>query len=360
VPQIIRDYKEGILCASQEVETISRSLLSNLRTKIFGYLSEGQDIDAACSSLNFGDDDREELCKLGKRGYWIVKRAGEEPLVVRTDDFPIAKDMTDDELLHKMESFVWYLTELSKQAVPVVRQEKIVEEPKVVAPELSADTWNVLVNVCEHPFFGIRSRCESLRLSARRIEKAVQELELKQLAAPIEVPLGNFRPVKFLMPTTLALNLLANVGHNISLWKKIGNVGFEHSLYQVLIAYNFRNRGLKTTIEKTLPSGRRVDVYVEDRERIGIEIELTTTNIEEKVQGIDSLDKLIILVKEEKVFHDFVLFLRKSTNEKVRIARVNEFLRENSIRNSPGTGGINSFSAEQTQPDTQAEGRRNN
>ena len=179
---------------------------------------------------------------------------------------------------------------------------RLVEEPKIVAPELSADAWNLLVNVCEHPFFGIRSRCESLRLSARRVEKAVQEIELKQLAAPVEVPLGNFRPVKFLMPTTPALNLLANVGHNISLWKKIGNVGFEHSLYQVLIAFTFRNRGLRTTIEKTLPSGRRVDVYVEGRERIGIEIELTTTNIEEKIRGIDSLDRLIILVKRNRCF----------------------------------------------------------
>jgi hypothetical protein len=355
VPQIIRDYKEGILCAAQEFSLISHSLISNLRFKCFGYLSEGQDIDAACSSLNFDDEDRQELCKLGERGYWVVKRAGEEPIVVRTDDFPIAKDMADDELLQKMDAFIQHLTALSQQAALVVRQEKIIEEPKIVAPEISADAWNLLVNVSEHPFFGIRSRCKSMQLSARRIEKAVQELELKQLAAPVEIPLGNFRPVKFLMPTTLALNLLANVGHNTSLWKKIGNTGFEHSLFQILIAFSFRNRGLTATIEKTLPSGRRVDVYVEGRERIGIEIELTTTNIEEKVRGIDSLDRLIILVKDEQVFHDFVAFLRNAPNEKVRIARVNEFLRENSIRNSRGTGGINSFSAEQTRPDAPVE-----
>jgi hypothetical protein len=355
VPQIIRDYKEGLLCAAQEPSLISHSLMSNLRTKIVGYLSEGQDIDAICDSLNFDDEDRQELGKLGERGYWIVKRAGEEPLVVRTDDFPIAKDMTDDELQKRMDGFIQHLTELSKQTAPVVRHKKIIEEPKIVAPEISADAWNVLVNVSEHPFFGIRSRCKSMQLSARRIEKAVQELGLKQLAAPVEVPLGNFRPVKFLMPTTTALNLLANVGHNTSLWKKIGNTGFEHSLFQILIAFSFRNRGLRTTIEKTLPSGRRVDVYVESRERIGIEIELTTTNIEEKIRGIDSLDRLIVLVKDEKVFHDFVAFLRNAPNEKVRIARVNEFLRENSIRNSHGTGGINPFSADQTRPDAPVE-----
>ena len=125
VPQIIRDYKEGLLCAAQEPSLISHSLMSNLRTKIVGYLSEGQDIDAICDSLNLDDEDRQELGKLGERGYWIVKRAGEEPLVVRTDDFPIAKDMTDEELQERMDGFIQHLTELSKQAAPVVRHEKI-------------------------------------------------------------------------------------------------------------------------------------------------------------------------------------------------------------------------------------------
>lgn len=101
------------------------------------------------------------------------------------------------------------------------------------------------------------------------------------------------------------MHRLSNLGHNITIWRRIGNVGFEHCLYQVLIAYNFRNRGLKATIEKALASGREVDVYVEGRERIGIEIELTTTNIEEKIRGIDELDRLIILVKAEQVFRDF-------------------------------------------------------
>jgi hypothetical protein len=334
--------------------------MSNLRTKFVGYLSEGSDIDAICESVNFDDEDRRELAKLGQRGCWIVKRAGEEPFAVRVDDFPIKKDMGDDELLQRMRGYIEHLTELSKQSTLVVRHEKIVEEPKIVAPELSADAWDLLVNICHHPFLGIRRRCESLRLSARRIEKSMQELELKQLASPIEVPLGNFRPVKSLIPTTAALNLLSNVGHDTTLWKRIGNVGFEHCLLQVLISYTFRNRGLRTTIEKVLPSGRRVDVYVEGREVVGIEIELTTTNIEEKIRGIDSLDRLILLVKDEQVFHNFVAFLRNAPNEKVRVARVIEFLRENSIGNSRGTGGTNPASTEQTQHNESAEGSRNN
>ena len=165
---------------------------------------------------------------------------------------------------------------------------------------------------------------------------------------PVQLPLGKYRPVKFLVPSNTALNLLSNVGQDTSLWKRVGRVGFEHVLYSVLIAYSFRNRGLKASIEKKLQSGRRLDVYVEGKEKTGIEIELSTFNIEEKIQGIEELDRLVILVKDEQAFHDFVRYLRENPNDKVTVARVIEFLRENSIRNSAGTSGTNTPGAEST------------
>jgi hypothetical protein len=169
-----------------------------------------------------------------------------------------------------------------------------------------------------------------------------------QLVVPVSVPLGRFRPVRFLVPTSEALSLLANVGHDISLWKKIGNVGFEHSLYQVLIAYSFRRRGFETTIEKTLASGRRVDVFIDGKLKIGIEIELTTGNLEEKLRGIDELDRLVLLVKAEQVLQEYQNELSNRHADKVTVSRVIEFLRENSTGNRLGTTGINAFSSEQT------------
>jgi len=347
VPQVIRDYKEGLLCAAQEPSLITHSLMSNLRTKFVGYLAEGEDIEAMCSSLNLDDDEKEELAKIGEIGYWLVKRAGEEPFVVKTEDFPIPKDMTDEELTQRMQPFLEQLHKAMENTVPA-RREKIIEEPRVVAPQISTDAWNLLVNVCRHPFLGIRSRCTTLRLSARRIEKCIAELAEIKYLMPVQLALGNFRPVKFLVPSNDALNLLSNVGHDTSLWRRVGRVGFEHSLYSVLIAYSFRKRGLKASIEKKLQSGRRLDVYIEGREKTGVEIELSTCNIEEKIRGIEELDRLVILVKDEQVFHDFVKYLGDNPNEKVRVARVIEFLRENSIRNSHGTSGTNIVEAEQT------------
>jgi hypothetical protein len=349
IPQIIRDYKEGLLCAAQEPSLITHPLMSNLRTKFVGYLSEGEDIDAICSSLNLDDDERRELAKIGERGVWLVKKVGMRPFLVRSGDFPIAKDMTDEELQQRMKGFLEELETLRKQAVPVASQ-KMPESPRVVTPQLSPDAWDLLVNVCRHPFLGIRSRCYKLRMSVRRVEAAIEELVDRQLVTALPISLGRFRPIKFLVPTDQALGLLSNVGHDTSLWKKIGHVGFEHSLYQVLIAYSLRKKGYEATIEKKLASGRRLDVYCCDgRRRTGIEIELTTANIEEKIEGIEELDELVILVRDEKCLRDALACLKEHpAMSKVTVQRVGEFLRENNTENRRGTSGTNTFGAEQT------------
>jgi hypothetical protein len=334
VPQLIRDYKEGLLCAAQDPSLISHSLMSNLRTRLAGYLAHADDIEASADAFTLTEEEREEFSKIGERGVWLVKKAGIKPFLIKSDDFPIPKDMSDDELKQRMNAFISELDASRKVSAPA--RKLALEPPMVIAPQLSPDAWNVLVNVCEHPFMGIRSRSYRLKISGRRIETAVAELAKMQLVATLPISLGNFRPVKFIMLTNEALSLLRNVGHEASLWKKIGNVGFEHSLYQVLIAYSFRKRGYEATIEKKLASGRRLDVYCNDGKRkTGIEIELTTTNIEEKVQGIDELDNLVILVKDEESLRDGVMFLKaRPAIKKVTIQKVNEFLRENSTRNS--------------------------
>ncbi len=349
VPQIIRDYKEGLVCAAQEPSLMTHSLMSNLRTKFVGYLSEGEDIEAISDSLNLDDEEREELAKIGERGVWLVKRAGSKPFLVKSDDFPIPKDMSDQELQERMKGFVSQLDEVRSRA-QVTRTNVVVETPRVLTPQLSSDAWDLLVNVCGHPFMGIRSRCYSLKISGRRIEAAINELADSKLIASMAIPLGRFRPVKFLIPTDEALNLLGNVGHDTSLWKKIGNTGFEHSLFQVLLAYAFRKKGCEAVIEKTLASRRRLDLFVIDGKRkMGIEIELTTTNVEEKMEGIDELDELVILVKEERMLQDALNVLKTHpANKKIIVKKASEFLSENSIKNSSGTSGTKSPRAEQT------------
>jgi hypothetical protein len=282
-----------------------------------------------------------------------VKKAGSRPFLIRSENFPIAKDMTDEELHDRMKGFIAELDALRKQSKRP-EQIKIIGPPKVVAPQLSSDAWDLLVNVCEHPFMGIRSRCYALKISGRRIEAAMRELNERKLVVAIDIPLGRFRPVKFLVLTDEALNLLSNVGHDVSLHRKIGRVGFEHSLIQVLVAYSFRKKGWQAHIEKEIVEGRRLDVLIQKNgTKVGVEIELTTADLESKIIGIEKLDKLVFLVKDEASKNSFQAEIAKlKCKDKIEVFPVKDFLASIDYRISRGTHGTKPPDTEQTDSST--------
>lgn len=337
-PTQYRDFGTALVLTSQEPSKMTQSVHANTLVKIVGNLGNGTDINAMAEAMGLDDDERDVIHKL-KRGEWLVKLSDQytEPFMIVTGDYPVDKHVSDQAVTDRLWKLLPELEiEERKEAIDHVHQ-TVEQVPRLVKSQLTADAWGVLANVCQHPFLGIRSRCQTLKVSGRRIESAIQELADRHLIASADIPLGRFRPVKFLLPTDDALQLLRSFGYDTSLWKKIGNVGFEHSLYQVLIAYSLRKRGYEATIERKLASGRRLDIYCYDGKRkTGIEIELTTTNIEEKVEGIDELDSLVILVKDEESLRDGVMFLKaRPAIKKVRVQKVSEFLRENSTSNRP-------------------------
>ncbi len=349
-PTQFRDFGTALILTSQEPSKMTQSVHANTLVKIVGNLGNGTDINSISEAMGFNDDERDVIHKL-KRGEWLVKLSDRytEPFMIRTADYPVDKHVSDQTVAERIRKLLPELDfEERKEAIGTVKT--IEHMPQLIKSQLTADTWGVLANVCQHPFLGIRSRCYALKFSGRRIETAIQELTDRHLVASLDIPLGRFRPVKFLLPTNDALNLLRDFGYDTNLWKKIGNVGFEHSLYQVLIAYSLRKKGYEATIEKKLASGRRLDVYCNDGKRkTGIEIELTTTNIEEKVEGIDELDSMMILVKDAESLRDGIMFLRaRPAMKKVTIKKVSEFLRENStnnrlgnVRHQPASNGTN-------------------
>jgi hypothetical protein len=347
-PTQFRDFGTALVLTSQEPSKMTQSVHANTLVKIVGNLGNGTDINSISEAMGLDDDERDVIHKL-KRGEWLVKLSDQytEPFMIQTADYPVDKHVSDQTVAERLRKLLPEL-EIEEQKETIGTVTTIEHVPKLIRSQLSADAWGVLANVCQHPFLGIRSRCYALKFSGRRIETAIQELTDRRLVASLEIPLGSFRPVKFLTLTDDALNLLDGFGYNTSLWKKkIGHTGFTHSLCQVLIAYSFRKKGYEATIEKKLASGRRLDVYCNDGKRkTGIEIELTTTNIEEKVEGIDELDSLVILVKDEESLRDGLSFLRaRPAMKKVSVQKVSEFLRENSTNNSrPGVEHQSSFS----------------
>jgi len=332
-PTQFRDFGVSLFLTSQEASKMTQSVHANTLVKIVGNLGNGTDIIAISEAMGLDDEENDIIHKL-KRGQWLVKLSDRytEPFLIQTADYPVDKHVSDQAVLDRLRAL---LPELFVEEPAETAGKDLMDVPKLIRGQLSAEAWGLLVNVCQHPFLGIRSRCDTMKVSGRRIIAAIQELTERHLIASIEVPLGKFRPVRFLLATEDALILLSSFGYDISLWKKIGNVGFEHSLYQVLVAYSFRKKGYEATIEKKLASGRRLDVYYTDgMTKTGIEIEVTTKNIEEKVQGIDELDNLVILVKDEESLRDGVRFLQaRPAVKKVTIQKVRDYLAENNTRN---------------------------
>jgi len=101
--------------------------------------------------------------------------------------------------------------------------------------------------------------------------------------------------------TGRALKFLDSKGVDISTWRHVGNVGFEHMLYQVLIRWEFKKLAYDAHLEVRLSDKRRIDVLaIKDGRRIGVEVELNTNvDLSQKLVGIESLDQLYVVARRE-------------------------------------------------------------
>jgi len=243
-----------------------------------------------------------------------------EPFLIETPDYPVDRNVTDDEVLERLNSiFGKHLPTIQKQAA----EEE--PKPKIILPQLSDDAWSLLLDVNSHPFKGLTTRYNDLNLSGRRASSAKDELIQKGLVIEIDVILGGYRPVKFLTLTSLAINLLGNVGHDVRLWRHTGHMGFKHQLYTVLIAYTLRKAGYETFIEKLMNNERRVDVLaiVEGR-TIAIEVETgSSIGIQNKMKVLDKVDELV-LVSDNRASLQTV----QINDGRVRLVYLPDYLRE--------------------------------
>jgi len=269
------------------------------------------------------DDEWKDIVSELDRGEWVVKLSSKhtKPFLIRSNDFPIVKDVTDEQVQQYMEPILARL--IPKRRVQM-------EKPKVILPKISSDAFQLLVDVNTHPFRGLTTRCRELGFSWRRIEAAKEELTRKRLVKKKEIKLRSNRPATFLMPTKLGLLFLKKSKQGINLWKHLANSSFEHRLYAVLVAYGFKNNGYRAYIEKSLRNGKKLDVLVlQGNKKIGIEIELdSTVNIEDKLEYLYEVDELAILAKDKNVLRVVEDKLAKKKSDKVSSHLLSRYLSE--------------------------------
>jgi energy-coupling factor transporter ATP-binding protein EcfA2 len=286
----IRDFGEGIIASDQEPTKLSNSLKANTYTKITGFLGNGKDVNDIAEAMDLNEEERDAITQL-ERGEWLVKLAGRytKPFMIKTEDFPLKKDVTDEEIKQRM-----------KPVLEKIRKHP--EEAKAVSSEkvfLSDEAYRLLLNVNEHPFNGISARQKELDISATRLEKAKQELITKGFIQQLELALGGRRPTAFLVLTKEGIRFLESRGIDTRLWAYIGRVSFEHMLYQTLIRWYLQKLGYDAHLEVNL-GNRRFDVLASNSNRkLAFEIELdASADVKQKLEGIEAIDRLYIVTRK--------------------------------------------------------------
>jgi len=332
-PSQFRDFGTGMVFASQVPSQTMNTVHANTLVKIAGNLSSGLDIESVSDAMGLNSELRDDIHKL-KRGQWIVRMSDgwTEPFLVETPDYPKGADVTEAEVAERLEKNLgkYLVKEKPKQAITI-------EAPDVLLPQISQDAWPLLMHINEHPFTGCTSRYKALSFSGRRAQAAKNEIVVKKLAVEVEVPLGGYRPVKFLALTPLAIDMLKAIHHDVRLWKHTGHMGFKHQLYTVLIAYSLRRQGWTVSIEKKLGNGRRVDVYAaNDSKTMVIEVEMGEVDLETKLTALNEVDEILIVTESPTN--------NIEQSERVKACRITDYLtrlRSNNSINISGNSSIN-------------------
>lgn len=334
----IRDFSEILVAADNEVSKLSNSIISQSYVKIIGNVS-GRDLDIISEAINL-DDDEKDCIPMLERGEWIVKLASRytKPFMIKTEDFPVDKDIANEEIEKKMQPLLQELIVKTENESDNISSPQETDELKVAKikpdklhiklPTLSEDAWSLLLDVKSHPFKGLSGRYKSLKLSGRRATSAKKELIERGFVREISVPLGSYRPVKFLALTPIAIHSLENVGHDVRLWKHTQGQ-FRHQLYTILIGYSYRRAGFQTYIEKTLGNGRRVDVLtILDDKKVAIEVETGMgVDIANKLKALEEVDELVIVTDEQTKIRAVKEAIQDVPPGKVCVYHITDYLR---------------------------------
>jgi hypothetical protein len=318
LPAQSRDLGLSLVFATNTPHALAPVIHSNTVLKISGNVS-GIDVRVVKEAMGLDDEQGFALQRL-KRGEWLVRMSDiySEPFMMITEPpaYTLDRTVSDEEVLRRLRTL---LPQLSNEPTTAVKGSE--QQQTLTIPQISEDAKALLLDTNRRPFRGMSRRIAGLGLSGRRGELAKAELIQKNMVAEVEVQLGIRRPTKFLVPTETGLKLLKVLRESIELWRHIGNVSFEHRLYQVLINYAFRDNGYKTKIEHDLGEGRRLDVYAtKTGQSIGVEVLVTESNdYTNLLSTTGHIDKLIIVCKDKQALSAVETWLNDASKPEQRV-----------------------------------------
>ncbi len=320
-----RQFKISVIASDQMYSALSDALKSVSSTKIIGRLNNGRDVTSVTDDLMLEEDEAKSILKLNQ-GEWIVRTARiPKPFMIRTQDFKIPRISEEEIEQHMASRRYWLKTEEIKEQIK-----------KSVTSAVSQEEWLLLVSILEHPFTQLSNRLKQ-QMSDRRMQVVKHSLIQKGLVSESVVKIGVGRPRMLLELSDEAIKLLNSVGHDTAFWRHIKHEGLTHVMFKYIISERLKEIGFEAVREKHLAvegGYRVVDVYFEDKgKKVGIEIECSTSDIENKVRALEKLDMVLLAYMTEDTLQRVSNWLaeHKELNGKVRLMLISDYLKELSI-----------------------------
>jgi len=302
-----RELLMATFALTQFPHMVMESFRNNAGCRIVGSVTEARMQKELADSIGLDHEDVKAVGKLQK-GMWIANVAGRtKPFLMKVPETSKGEMIGDAEVLQRSKPLLTALQMKRQEIESRMFMTKIEKDSdKIHLPELPEDAWKVLDYAFHHEFAYQKQIADGIGLSPHKLDDMKKLLLAKNLIR-IETFQVFTRNRAHYVLTPKVLEIFKTLGKNpqrISYWKFLStNPGYYHRYFQFLFLGMHRKLGWKGSVERDLPNGRRVDIYMqrnEDGKRKVVEIEMSTTDLINKVRVIQDgyCDELVLLYKD--------------------------------------------------------------
>lgn len=305
-----RELLMSTVILTQFPDLLMNAFKNNAGCKLIGNITETENQRKMASSVGLDREDEKILGKLQKQ-IWVAMISGRtKPFILKTPS--IEKFVVGDADVFQRSKPLLTALQMKQTETEARMFMTQVEKTsdKIHLPELPKEAWLLLDYIFQHEWNYQQKITESLGLSDRKFAKTKQILLDKKLIRIEKFPVRVHDRIHFAI-TANGLDVMKTVGKSpqrIGYWKWITGVpGYEHRYWQNVLRVKHRMLGWSGRLEYNLKDGRRVDLLEQrdDGFRKGIEIELSTKDVENKIRILSDreVDELVLLYKDETLLH---------------------------------------------------------
>ena len=297
----IGEFQVGLLVASQVPSLLNKSIRANTYAKVMMKLNDEEDMRMMANTIGLSPEQVAFCHERLEKGLAVVKLSGRwmYPFTIRIPLFPMAKDVTDDEVQTHMKPVLESLSFAPRTDI----LKRLMEQKREEREKKASRHIQFLKNVYLHPWLTVTEHYASLGLGSKTGTKV--KADLLRWKWVEEIPIATGRRGKqpiILSLTDIGLEKLRESGIQA---RRRGKGGAKSLWWAHKLAEIYEEKGYQTKIEGFAEGKATVDLELIDPEgrRIAIEIQMSTDHAMENIIKClkAGYDEVIIASEEDTI-----------------------------------------------------------